>query len=286
MDPSHIGGILLASAISGSTARVLLHPFDTLRARLQNERNPKAGTKNTSTAHLLTQMVKNEGWRSLYKGIWPALLFGLPGTMVYLTTYEKTKEKLISRGNSPENAVTHLSAGLVAECVSGLVWTPMSVLTQKLQVDSHSGSNLAKYKNSTHAIKVIYGEEGIRGFFRGYFANLSVFGPFSMIYFVVYEKLKSHYPSSYLYYVLSASIAGALAAAATAPLDVVKTRLQVQSWQSAGHYTSIAEALRRMAREEGWRVFSKGLLARVLWIAPSTGINLSIFEIIKKQFDT
>jgi hypothetical protein len=27
---------------------------------------------------------------------------------------------------------------------------------------------------------------------QGYFANLSVFGPFSMIYFVVYEKLKSY----------------------------------------------------------------------------------------------
>jgi len=282
-----VGNIFLASAISGSISRLLLHPLDTLRARLQNERSPKllgdivplSVTKSTSTAGLFKNMLEHEGWASLYKGLGVAITFGLPGTMIYLTTYEKLKEKLLKSGVL-RDSYSHLTAAFFAECVSGLVWTPMDVVKQKLQVEESSHAE-SKYKNSTNAIKMIFREEGTRGLYRGYFANLSVFAPFSMIYFVAYEKLKLHFGHNYISYISSAFIAGVVASATTSPLDVVKTRLQVQSQHSAVQYSSIAQAIMRMLREEGLKVFSKGLLARVLWVASSTAVNLSIFETLK-----
>jgi len=153
---------------------------------------------------------------------------------------------------------------------------------QKLQVESRRAETL---KDSRNALRVIYRNEGVRGLYRGYFITLSVFAPFSMIYFVVYEKLKEifgHTPASFL---VSATISGAIAATATCPLDVVKTRIQVQSKDSPANFTykGIPDAFYTIAKKEGLGAFSKGLLARVLLVAPSTAVNLFLFEYLKSN---
>lgn len=65
--------------------------------------------------------------------------------------------------------------------------------------------------------------------------------------------------------------AAMIAAYTTAPFDVVKTRLQVQT-VSEGGYKGIWDALRSIGRDEGARAYWKGAGARALWLGPNSAL--------------
>ncbi|XP_077519567.1 mitochondrial 2-oxodicarboxylate carrier-like isoform X1 [Amblyomma americanum] len=73
------------------------------------------------------------------------------------------------------------------------------------------------------------------------------------------------------------------------PLDVVKTRFQVQHNQllaAAGEqrYTSIADCFRRMVRSEGLLAIYKGILPPILAETPKRAVKFFTFEQYKKLF--
>jgi hypothetical protein len=70
-----------------------------------------------------------------------------------------------------------------------------------------------------------------------------------------------------IWIVCNGFLSGGMAAALTCPLDVVKTRLQVDR-SSISSFSIINQIL----KNEGLSAFGKGLIPRVLWIAPGSGI--------------
>jgi len=79
-------------------------------------------------------------------------------------------------------------------------------------------------------------------------------------------------------------LSGGLAAAITCPLDVIKTRLQVQRSTAKNKYKNAFDAAHRIITEEGFQAFTKGLVARVLWIAPGCAITIAFYEHFKQFF--
>jgi hypothetical protein len=78
--------------------------------------------------------------------------------------------------------------------------------------------------------------EGLRGICKGYGATLALFGPFSALYFMIYEKFKlwskQHIGQEsvalpFQWTVIFSASAGALASFLTSPLDMANLRLQV-----------------------------------------------------------
>lgn len=154
----------------------------------------------------------------------------------------------------------------------------------------------SKYKNTIQATKLIFHEEGVRGFFKGYWAALLTYAPFVGIYFVSYEHCKKLYKRLWLkkdpkitsdsvipfYYSLTSGfISGAFGAFLTCPMDVVKTRLQVESSNVQDGYKGILDCLVRIFREEGMTAFWKGVGARVMWVAPGTAITIACYDWLK-----
>jgi hypothetical protein len=139
------------------------------------------------------------------------------------------------------------------------------VIKERLQIQKSSSPSgaLPNYKGSLDAFQKTFTQEGLRGIYRGYGATLLSFGPFSAIYFTLYEgvsppslpllilpQLKNrlsswlgsdrHNPSpqmsllwsgpphsSLLTPLSSAAFAGGVSAFVTSPLDMAKLRLQV-----------------------------------------------------------
>lgn len=61
------------------------------------------------------------------------------------------------------------------------------------------------------------------------------------------------------------------------PLDVVKTRFQIQTAGSAGdpnYYTSVYDCIRKMARNEGILSLYKGVLPPILVETPKRGVKV------------
>jgi solute carrier family 25 (mitochondrial iron transporter), member 28/37 len=79
-------------------------------------------------------------------------------------------------------------------------------------------------------------------------------------------------------------LAGGLAAAATTPLDVVKTRLQLEGLGSATRYntSAVLPVVRRILQDEGPSALVRGWQPRVLFHVPSAAICWGIYESAKR----
>ena len=130
------------------------------------------------------------------------------------------------------------------------------------------------------------------GMEQGVFAAIASFGPFTAAYFMAYEWMKTQ-ASNLLGYdrdslplalnLVNGAIGGAAASILTHPMDVVKTRLQVQG--ISRHeipFRNGRDAFIRILRSEGPWAFTKGATARIMWLAPNTAITIGIYEALKR----
>eukprot|EP01104_Vermistella_antarctica_P002735 TRINITY_DN12950_c0_g1_i1.p1 TRINITY_DN12950_c0_g1~~TRINITY_DN12950_c0_g1_i1.p1 ORF type:complete len:325 (-),score=50.49 TRINITY_DN12950_c0_g1_i1:137-1111(-) len=303
-----------AGSIAGLIGDGSVHPVDTIRTRLQVQRGNDGMYKNT--AQSLRLILKQEGWRALYNGFGIVALFTVPAHALYFVSYEKTKALLANPETGKSGALAHFSAGLVADVVGASIWNPMDVVKQRLQLQKKmmekgtTGTATLKYRGSIHALNTIVKEEGVSGLYRGFGAGLATYGPYVGIYWMLYEQCKSWtvtmlnnrdegVKSSAAVAVTSSTdsedallfphhlacgvVASAVAAAVTTPLDVIKTRLQVQHVGCEGErYKNGMDVLRATLKEEGLSAFKKGIGARVMWIVPGTAISVAVYEKFKR----
>ena len=68
-------------------------------------------------------------------------------------------------------------------------------------------------------------------------------------------------------------LSGAIAALVTAPLDLVKTRIQVRP-----ECVSVVSTALQIWRQEGLGVFFRGGIARILCMAPGCALTVAIFD--------
>lgn len=230
-------------------------------------------------------------------------------------------------------AGVHLAAGFIADAAGSLAWTPMDVIKQRMQIQRDSAikssSDTTLYRSSVHAFRVILRDEGLRGLYRGFWAGLMTFGPYVSLYFMLYEQFKyallrtdtrsipilngvggvanpwlgraeSELP--FYTFLVGAGVSGGISAVLTCPLDVVKTRMQVQqrklshlapslstaSSTAAGttnttvYYRNWAHAFRSIYTTEGPRAFMQGVRPRALWMSLGTALTMMIYEEVKK----
>jgi len=294
--PSSATFHLLCGAGAGLLSDMVVHPVDTCRTRLQVQRgHASSGAlfyKNTVDA--FAKIVQLEGAKALYKGFAIVTTFTVPAHALYFWGYETAKRTL--RPSVPleeKGPLVHFASGIFADIMGSFVWVPQDVVKQRLQVQKTSlkaaASETFKYKGTLHCISTIIKEEGFFALWTGFLPALAVYCPFVGIYFVIYEQSKlifcrirgctSGDALPFPYHLVGGATAGAIAAALTSPLDIIKTRIQVGS-----DYKGPLDAAQRILKEEGPRAFVKGIGARVLWIAPATAITMAAYEQLSRYF--
>lgn len=118
-----------------------------------------------------------------------------PATCLYLSSYEISKRNLQSYSFLQENpSILYLGAGMLAETLSCVLWVPIDVVKERMQVQVQSQATTSQgrvlyYRNTLHAVQSIMQTEKLKGLYRGYGATLLSFGPFSALYFMFYEKV-------------------------------------------------------------------------------------------------
>ena len=240
----------------------------------------------------LLRTYQQEGLRALYGGFGAVIIGGTPGTVLYLTGYAFFRDSLsvavstIRRhdedsgrtseyekptlSHSQEFAV-HFMSGMLAETVSCIIYVPVDVVKERMQVQRKVNASLSpgyQYSGSWDALRQITKTEGVRGIYKGYGATLASFGPFSALYFMFYEQCKYqsrqivsrqriqqkeaatsnevHYEPvkdgdlPLVHLIACSAGAGALASWLTSPLDMAKLRLQVQRGQAAAAGSSVS----------------------------------------------
>nr|CAG4640990.1 EOG090X08ST [Eulimnadia texana] len=266
------------SVTSSFLIRTMLYPFTVIKTRLQIQKGPRA----------------------FYKGFW-VNAFSVVSGAFYITTYENVRH-LLSSYNVNDARVKALVAGGCASLVGQTIIVPFDVISQRLmilgQVEPKTGkpkvlpaANLqietAGKSKSQIALAVtrdIYRVDGMRGFYRGYVASLCTYVPNSALWWTFYHFYQDHLLSisppwfSHLLVQCSAAVLGGITTTTLInPLDIIRARVQVQ------RLDSISQTFRVLWREEGLRIFTKGLSARVI---QSTVYSFSIilgYESIKRM---
>ncbi|KAL9651850.1 hypothetical protein ABK040_000197 [Willaertia magna] len=340
---------LVSSTLSGCIARLVLHPIDTVKSRLQVQiTNPELLNKlktpllfegassslqsaeinatYRSTFHAVKMILQYEGLRGFYKGLGASLIFTGPANTLYLTSYEFCKNYLSKNyfAEGKNVALTHLISGFFAESISCIFWVPHDILKERLQIQRSNQVSLSKL------IKIIQ-QDGLLQLYKGYFITLGSFGPFSAIYFLSYEKCKNffiqqqqhnynnHYsilhgrdsksfteikeelmednnnnpvilPFSTVLF--CGGISAGFSSFCTLPLDVIKTRFQVQrrmqqqqslkmaTEENIMYYKNFFDAVYKISKYEGYTAFWKGLTSRVLYAAPNSALIMALCKLI------
>ncbi|XP_058250345.1 solute carrier family 25 member 36-A isoform X2 [Hemibagrus wyckioides] len=82
-DASDFVGMMLAAATSKTCATSIAYPHEVIRTRLREE-----GSKYRSFFQTLSMVVREEGYRALYRGLTTHLVRQIPNTAIMMCTYE------------------------------------------------------------------------------------------------------------------------------------------------------------------------------------------------------
>jgi len=287
------------SAAAGLIARVPCHPLDTVKTVAMASEGNSAGARPLTVAKSL---YAREGVAGFYRGIGIASLGSAPGVACYLTTYETAKRLLPSTGlggGSSDSALVHLTAGFLAETVSCVVWLPIDVVKERLQSQGPDVEH--RYRNSLDGLRRVARYEGVRGLYKGYFMTLGSFGPFSAIYFAAFEWYKrilfgldaGTTPGTAQSFTAGA-LANTTACVATQPLEMVKTRYQIQRAKltSGGRefdqytyaYKGMRDGVSTIIRESGVAGLWRGTISRAIYTVPNAALTMALFTTLKQAW--
>ncbi|KAL1881446.1 hypothetical protein VTK73DRAFT_3964 [Phialemonium thermophilum] len=196
------------------------------------------------------------------------------------------------RATISQPVVAAFCAGGVAGAVSRTVVSPLERLKILFQVQS---AGREEYRLSVgKALAKMWREEGWRGFMRGNGTNCIRIVPYSAVQFGSYNFYKRNlfeqYPGadlSPLARLTCGGLAGITSVTFTYPLDIVRTRLSIQSASFAvlekpkelpGMWATMASMYRN---EGGFMALYRGIVPTVAGVAPYVGLNFMVYEHVR-----
>ena len=266
----------LAGALASGVSTAAMHPLDTLKTRVQSTVGKGLGMK----AFLKT--IPEIGAKGLYRGIIPAVVGAASGHGFRTATYEVVCKLLVPLTALPlitEIQIQGFGSGF-GTLVGTSVRIPCEVLKQRLQTGQHD--------NAVEAFKAIT-KNGTKGLFAGTAATLSREIPFYVIGLVTYEKLKQAAAAAKRKELTAwetialGGMSGAIAAAATTPADVLKTRAMTGQL-AAGEVMWVS--VQNIVKKEGAAALFKGVVPRMMWIAPLGAMNFAGYELAKRAMQS
>lgn len=244
----------------------------------------------------------------------------VPAHALYFSTYERIKTTFSTTSVDPVTGVSHTYLGPMGASIAGaastvshdVIMTPMDTIKQRMQ--------LGHYEGVAHAFTQIVSKEGWGGLYRSFGVTLLTNIPYGMVMVSTNECLRDlmlrwrqqqsggqqqqHLDISTT--IVSGCGAGLVAAAVTAPLDRIKTRLQTQRlWEAVPHaaqscpkakqalergmivqlkpeYNGLRDAFGSIVKEEGVVGLFRGLVPRLLTHSPAVAISWTSYEAAKR----
>lgn len=177
------------------------------------------------------------------------------------------------------DAGVHMLAASLGEVAACAVRVPTEVVKQRAQAKQYP-SSAAALRGILDLRKSLGGGAVLRELYRGWSITIMREVPFTVIQFPLWERLKrwsaqrdGRTEATALESAVLGAASGAVAAGATTPLDVLKTRMML-----ARERVSVAGLVGRIWREEGSGAFLKGVGPRTMWISIGGAVFLGSYQ--------
>ncbi|PVD37630.1 hypothetical protein C0Q70_00227 [Pomacea canaliculata] len=275
-----------AGAASGALTRCLAQPLDVIKIRFQLQVEPvskSAQSKYSGVLQCTRCVLREEGWRALWKGHIPAQVLSIFMVFFFFSCYfQYTSFELFTKAawllfpaeltTSQWRPVTHLLCGSLSGGVATFIIQPVDVLRTRFIAQGEPKVHLRMHIFSLvlDACKQIWRSEGAYGFYKGLSPALLQVMPQMGLQFGFYSLFTGLWNKSkgtWLYSapdqlesIVCGTGSGLLSKLFIYPMDVVKKRLQIQGFESARQgfgatrqYSGMISCLLQISSEEGVR---------------------------------
>ncbi|KAJ4851206.1 Mitochondrial uncoupling protein 5 [Turnera subulata] len=183
---------IVAGLISGGVGAAVGNPADVAMVRMQADgRLPVAQRRNyKSVVDALSQMSKQEGITSLWRGSALTVNRAMIVTASQLASYDQIKETILEKGLMKDGIGTHVTASFAAGFVAAVASNPIDVIkTRVMNMKVEAGAE-PPYKGALDcAVKTIR-TEGPLALYKGFIPTISRQGPFTVVLFVTLEQVR------------------------------------------------------------------------------------------------
>ena len=210
-----------------------------------------------STLDGLQKIARNEGPRSLWRGLSPTLMMAIPGNVIYFAGYDTLRYHRRSPiRNLVPDAYAPLVAGSVARVAAAAVISPIEMFRTRMQATS--GGATGVFRETLLGLGDMVKAQGYATLWRGLTLTMWRDVPFSGLYWWGYETVRNkltdtrenlrgrptkfssdrsrsrsqsqtrcNHTATFVDSFIAGATSGAVAAIVTTPFDVGKTRQQV-----------------------------------------------------------
>lgn len=177
--PGAVQAVMLGGG-ARTVAGVVMLPITVIKTRFECGRYSYA-----SVSGALRSVCRSEGPAALFSGLAATLLRDVPFSGIYVLFYSQTKASLPKEISSSSSApLANFGCGVLAGVLASLVTQPADVVKTHVQVNPQL--------RTAEAIKLIYMDHGLEGFFRGAVLRCLRRTMMAAMAWTVYEQMMAH----------------------------------------------------------------------------------------------
>ena len=177
---SPLGRQISASMAGTAVSVVTLNPIVVMKVMMQR----KDALAEISVAGAFRTVLRTGGMSGFWAGTSTGLLQAVPNSVLYMTAYEHLKADFAVRGVVNGTLAPGL-AGAMARFYAVSIIAPLELI-RTLHTAGHHGSAWDLAQN-------VVRRDGVQGLYRGWYSTVLRDVPFSAVYWVTFERLKSVY---------------------------------------------------------------------------------------------
>ncbi|KFK32807.1 hypothetical protein AALP_AA6G290600 [Arabis alpina] len=303
------GGI--ASIVAGCST----HPLDLIKVRMQlqgessavpiqtNLRPALAFHTSSTTVHappprvgiigVGSQIIRKEGMRALFSGVSATVLRQTLYSTTRMGLYDILKTKWTDPETKTMPIIRKLTAGFIAGAIGAAVGNPADVAMVRMQADGRLPLiDRRNYKSVGDAISQMVRSEGVTSLWRGSSLTINRAMLVTSSQLASYDSVKETILEKGLMedglgtHVAASTAAGFVAAVASNPVDVIKTRVMNMKVVEgvAPPYKGAVDCALKTVKAEGIMALYKGFVPTVSRQAPFTVVLFVTLEQVRKVF--
>jgi len=309
----HLKEELVAGGTAGAVARLLVAPLDMLKIRFQIQQKDLSDSFSSQYRTLrqsIFTIYSEEGLLAFWKGNVAAELMVISYCAVQFAAFQNFislyyAHKIAATGSSgkPSGTMAFLGGGY-----AGIVATTLTYPLDLLRTRMAAQQQHRLYNSLPHGVSRIVANSGWTGLYTGYATTLLQIAPamaFNFSIFYSLQHLNGKDETSVWMNLLMGLVSGTSSKFLTMPLDVLKKRIQVQSfeWERSVAKSSekrvshipnfriqfepsrgIWSLFGHIIRTEGWTALWKGSVPSLIKAGPNTAITFAVYERVKRLF--
>ncbi|KAK4417083.1 Mitochondrial uncoupling protein 5 [Sesamum alatum] len=183
---------ITAGLIAGGVGAAVGNPADVAMVRMQADgRLPPAQRRNyKSVVDAISQMSKNEGIGSLWRGSSLTVNRAMLVTASQLASYDQFKEMILERDLMKDGLGTHVTASFAAGFVAAVASNPVDVIKTRVMNMKVEAGTVAPYSGALDCAMKTIRAEGPMALYKGFIPTISRQGPFTVVLFVTLEQVR------------------------------------------------------------------------------------------------